>query len=897
VEELPPVERATLEHALARGLLTPSQVQEALAEGGDVLGRLGVHLSDSARQELGTVFRRESGRLQRPDMDDETVAGSIDPRSPSDMARINAALPAPGELVGPYTIVRELARGGMGAVFVARHPDLDREVALKLRLSDDDDQEGRRFRLEAEALARIRHPNLVGIHELGEHCGRVYLVMDLVSGETLDQVVARQGPLAPRRAAQIVIPLAEAIHALHAEGILHRDLKPANVILEEGDHPQITDFGLAKDLTAAKGESLTQTGQILGTPSFMAPEQAAGERHRFGPCTDVYGLGAILYAILCGCPPFAGESLASAIKQVLTDDPVPPRKHNEHVEPELERICLRCLEKEPPDRYASAGDLAQDLHAYLGGRAVLAGASSGERRRGRLRLLLALAVTALVVGGGGWILKAYAERSREKAKEAQVAADQEQAWSEELEAALAADPGWAQAQVLEELLRRSEGAAPADRLKAQAQRQLLGDLERRALERFAALGTAPAAKQDDSTGAVLREHGRYVTPADLHATRQRLLQAWPRLLAKTALPQALKAKDVVVDFEGDAVLIGDQRGRLWRWPWRAQSKQLLATYAMAGHPLSLYALSVGQSRRWFTSEDRERTGPRRTAVLRNRLYLWQKGAPQPAQVEIETGWFAKALALDPQGSRAAVGGRGFAPRVYDGGGALVWGGTCEPRAATRALAWSPRGGLLVSTGERGEMCVFAGATGELLWAAPQAGFQGEGISIAPDARAVVVATTGKGLVIYVSDDESDAEPRAWRRLPLVTPDLSEITRGWSPGILRDKHIAWRDVEIDPTGRWLWATYGYTGGGQGESGDGGGIVLLEWPALLAAAKAAKRELVFATRLLHHFAYQLDQFRFSPDRRLLALGSWAGRVTVLEGDAVLAELDPPEGPTPR
>ncbi|MCA8924556.1 MAG: serine/threonine protein kinase [Planctomycetes bacterium] len=235
-------------------------------------------------------------------------------------------------------MVRELARGGMGVVLVARHPELDREVALKLLLSEAaSPQAVARFEAEAQALGRLAHPGIVAVHAYGHEGQHPYLVMELVEGEALDEVLKRDGPLEARRAAELLAQLSDALEAAHQAGVLHRDLKPANVLLDRAGQPRVTDFGIAKDV---ERETLTQTGQVLGTPAYMAPEQAAGERARFGPATDVYGLGATLYALLAGHPPFRGASAMNLLVAVMHKpyEPLPPE-----VDPALSAICARCL--------------------------------------------------------------------------------------------------------------------------------------------------------------------------------------------------------------------------------------------------------------------------------------------------------------------------------------------------------------------------------------------------------------------------------------------------------------------------------------------------------------------------------------------------------------------------
>jgi serine/threonine-protein kinase len=219
-----------------------------------------------------------------------------------------------------------------------------------------------RFKAEAEAAARLDHPNIVPVYEVGSHNGRPYFSMKYIEGRTLSQVLV-DGPLPSREAARIMAAVSSAIHFAHTRGVLHRDLKPSNIILDQFDQPHVMDFGLAKQTTDAA--TLTKTGAVLGTPAYMAPEQAAGARGEVGPASDVYSLGVILYATLTGRPPFQAASPVDTVLMVLEQDPVPPRALNPKADRDLEMICLRCLQKPPDLRYASAELLAKDLNAYL----------------------------------------------------------------------------------------------------------------------------------------------------------------------------------------------------------------------------------------------------------------------------------------------------------------------------------------------------------------------------------------------------------------------------------------------------------------------------------------------------------------------------------------------------
>jgi serine/threonine protein kinase len=281
-----------------------------------------------------------------------------------------------------YEIVEVLGRGGMGVVYKAKQLAAKRLVALKM-IRDGalaGPQHRVRFRIEAEAAARFQHPNLVRIYEVGEHGGLPFFSMEYAEGGGLDRRLAgRAQP--PREAAELVRTLAEAVHYAHGKKVVHRDLKPANVVLTGDGRPLITDFGLAKRLDS--DTAVTNSDAVFGTASYMAPEQAEGRVRQIGPATDVYALGAILYEMLIGRPPFRGANWQATVAQVIHGDLVPPTRLRREVPADLEAVCLKCLEKEPARRYASARELAEDLTRFLTGEAVTAAPADDWERQGR----------------------------------------------------------------------------------------------------------------------------------------------------------------------------------------------------------------------------------------------------------------------------------------------------------------------------------------------------------------------------------------------------------------------------------------------------------------------------------------------------------------------------------
>jgi serine/threonine protein kinase/predicted Zn-dependent protease len=339
-----------------------------------------------------------------------------------------------------YEVLQELGRGGMGVVYLARQIRLQRLVAIKMILAGGHagDEELARFRAEAEAVARLQHPNIVQIHEVGEQDGRPFFALEYVDGGSLERKLAGTPQLA-RPAAELVETLARAMHLAHQKGVVHRDLKPANVLLAsdagglvDGARPQaslvpkITDFGLAKRLDVSLGA--TRTGAIMGTPRYMAPEQALGHNEEVGPAADVYALGAILYECLTGRPPFLGENSLDTLQQVVAREPIAPQQLQPKVPRDLDTVCLKCLQKEPRKRYASALEMAEDLRRFLNHEPIhTRPVGAGERfwRWCRRNPAVAGLVAALVLGtvGGLGVMTGLYLHAREQTRQAEQQRD------------------------------------------------------------------------------------------------------------------------------------------------------------------------------------------------------------------------------------------------------------------------------------------------------------------------------------------------------------------------------------------------------------------------------------------------------------------------------------------
>ena len=303
---------------------------------------------------------------------------------------------------GDYELLEEIARGGMGVVFKAKQGNLNRIVALKMILAGNlaTEQDVKRFYTEAEAAANLQNPNIVAIYEVGSHDGQHYYSMEFIEGRSLADVV-RENPVPSRTAARYTKAIAEAIQYAHERGTLHRDLKPSNILIDEKDQPRITDFGLAKQIHS--DSNLTASGAVLGTPSYISPEQVAAKGIEIGPGTDVYSIGALLYELLTGRPPFKSDTPLQTIEQVLNREPAPPCLLNPAVPKDLETICLKCLRKEPKRRYATAGELADELQRFMSGQPIharpvgrLERTVKWARRQPALAALAVLSVLAVI---------------------------------------------------------------------------------------------------------------------------------------------------------------------------------------------------------------------------------------------------------------------------------------------------------------------------------------------------------------------------------------------------------------------------------------------------------------------------------------------------------------------
>jgi hypothetical protein len=348
-----------------KGAAAQAHLERLAAEHPDLAGQL---------RELFAAMMVTDAVVEHSTIYENGLADAAPPPAPPSRIDTGGFVPGSTPLparFGDYTLLEELGRGGMGIVYRAIQESLGRTVAVKMLLRRDlaSPADLARFRSEAEAAARLDHPGIVSILEVGEHGGLPFYSMRFIEGTTLARRLA-QGSITVREGALLLAKVADAIQAAHGRGVLHRDLKPSNILIDAAGEPHVSDFGLAKRLEA--DQSVTHTGAILGTPCYMSPEQAAGSRGEIGPSSDVWSLGAILYQMLTGRPPFQASSPMDTLLAVLESDPPVPRSIDRQVDRDLEMIALKSLQKPQELRYASAGALAADLRAFLAGEPVAA---------------------------------------------------------------------------------------------------------------------------------------------------------------------------------------------------------------------------------------------------------------------------------------------------------------------------------------------------------------------------------------------------------------------------------------------------------------------------------------------------------------------------------------------
>jgi len=687
---------------------TPDR-QELLARHPDLAPDLQVFFADHDRvDQLAQPLRPPSPPASRGTEPDDGATGAYGAAQPETFASGGATLLGPPlgtkvRYIGDYELLEELGRGGMGVVYKARQSKLNRLVALKMILAGEyaGEKELARFRSEGEAVARLQHPNIVQIFEVGEHGGHPYFSLEFVDGGSLAQKLDGT-PLPPRPAARLVETLARAMHAAHQAGVIHRDLKPANVLLAVDGTPKITDFGLAKKLDDAAGP--TASNAIMGTPSYMAPEQAGGGSKEVGPAADVYALGAILYELLTGRPPFKAATPLDTVLQVVSDEPVPPRQLQPKTPRDLETICLKCLQKAPGKRYATAADLAEDLRRFQAQEPIQArpvgrlerGVKWAKRRPAVAGLLAALVLAALgLVGGGAWFTIS-----------------------------------------LQNALGAAKASAEAERgAKEKAQHEKdLADAARTKAEGLAYAGQIALAQREWQDGSVA--HAR-----DLLAACQGNLRGWEynyldTLFNKTQ--RTLKGHtggvlSVAFSPDGKRLVSGSYDGGLKVW----DAQTGLETRTLKGHSNVVWSVAFSPDGKRLVSASEDGT-----------VKVWDAQTGQETRTLKGHAGAVSSVAFSPDGTRLVSGSKDFTLKVWD---AQTGQETLTLRGHTGwvwSVAFSPDGKRLVSGSYDKTLKVWDAQTGQEILTLKGHTSWVTSVAFSPDGKRLVSGGYDKTLKVW-----------------------------------------------------------------------------------------------------------------------------------------------------
>jgi WD40 repeat protein len=693
--------------------------------------------------------------------------------------------PAIRESVPGYEIMLELGRGGMGVVYKARHVGLGRLVALKMILAGVHlgPKDLERFRSEAAAVAGLQHVHIVQLYEFGEYEGRPYFSLEYVEGGSLAQRL-KGAPLPARQAAELAEKLARAIHYAHERGIVHRDIKPANILLTTDGHPKLTDFGLAKQIRTTGN---TQTGTVMGTPSYMAPEQALGKSRAVGPAADVYALGAILYEMLTGRPPFRSETPLDTMLQVASEEPVPISRLQPRLPQDLQTICMKCLQKEPHKRYASAGALADDLHRFLQGEPIearpigkLERAYKWTRRRPATAASLFLLVFIVLAGFAGvtWKWQSEAEqRERIQAAQQETASALVQAERSLYCNRIAlAEREWlanniARARLLlrdcpaelrrwewdylnrlcnADLLTLRGNDSPICSLAFSPDGQQLASA---GLDQTVKVWDVTAARvvftqggpisRDKSGGVAFSIDGKHV----LYAGTHQILQAWDARAGKAvhAIDKpAAKASCSAFSPERQRLAMGNSEGAITAWDLTTEKETVLR-----GHTGPVLAVAFGPFGKLLVSGGQDGT-----------VRVWDIASGTAIRTIALHTSPVNGVAFSPDGRRVASAGADTTVRVWDaltGKPIAVFRGHHQP---VSSVAFSPNGQRIASAGKEKVIHIWDATSGEELFMLR--GHTDRILCLAFRRDGKLLASAGDDRVVKVWDATSGQEAQAFR---------------------------------------------------------------------------------------------------------------------------------------
>ncbi len=620
---------------------------------------------------------------------------------------------------GDYVLLEQIARGGMGVIYKARQESLNRVVAVKLILAGElaSEDDVKRFYSEAKVAASLHHPNIVAIHEVGQHQGQHYFSMDYVRGTSLAEQIRRQ-PLSTEDAVQYVKTIAEAIHYAHQQGTLHRDLKPSNILIDEQNQPRITDFGLAKQVS---GDSdLTATGQILGTPNYMPPEQAMAKPSLIGPPSDVYSLGAVLYELLTGRPPFVGGTAIETLLQVRQAEVVTPRLLNPYVPRDLETICLKCLDKEPHRRYATAAQLAEDLDRYLTDEPILARPLSLPvrawkwcRRKPLVATLYTVVMLAFFVVMSQWM---RAEYHRLREVQARIAAVK------------------AKARADHEAIRAANLALRAENLARSSQSH--------------ALAAEKARKQ-----------------------RERSLYIARMTLATQAVDQGnFRRASSLLEKYGPHTSLQYLRGFEWHYLWRRVNHTGALTVL---HGQRVYAVDVTSDGRWLVTGGRDGTAK-----------LWDLESGQLEGVFKGHEGYVACLAISPDGEKLCTGSNDHTIKLWDMESRQPLATIASHEQDVRGVAFSTDGKLIASAGWDHTVRIHAADGGKEIAVYRDHTNAVFAVAFSPDGKSLVSTSLDQTIRLWNLESGKSVltinKPRGQRAYAIaISPDGKTIASGSS----------------------------------------------------------------------------------------------------------------------